>query len=126
LDASTSTGKLILALKQQLKSKGLHYRDVAARLKCSEGTVKRHLSGKGITILALDKLAQVVDLDLLSLAALAQQQNVTEPWLTKAQQSALKRSRPCSVVLNYLSMGFTPAQLRESARAMEQVCDITR
>jgi len=121
LDASTSVGKLILALKQQLKVKGLHYRDVAERLKVSEGTVKRYFSGKGISILALDKLAQTVGLDLFSLAALAQQQNVTEPWLTKAQQTALKKSKSSSVVLNYLSMGFTPAQLAQEFDLTDQM-----
>jgi transcriptional regulator with XRE-family HTH domain len=111
----------MIALRQQLRAKGLHYRDVAARLKVSEGTVKRYFSGKGVSIIVLDKLAQIVDLDLLSLAVLAQQQNITEPWLTKAQQAALKRSKLSVVVLQYLSLGFTPAQLIQEFDLAEQM-----
>jgi transcriptional regulator with XRE-family HTH domain len=121
MDASTSAGKLLLSLKQQLRSKGLHYRDVAARLKVSEGTVKRYFSGKGVTINVLEKLAQTVDLDLLSLAVLAQQQNPTVPRLTKAQQAALKRSKISTTVLYYLSIGFTPAQLSREFDLAEQM-----
>ena len=90
MDSSTSTGKLLLTLKQQLRVKGLHYRDVAGRLKVSEGTVKRYFSGKGVGIDTLEKLAKIVDLDLLSLATLAQQHNI-EGGLNLAQQAAVAR-----------------------------------
>jgi AcrR family transcriptional regulator len=111
MDASTSAGKLIIALRQQLRIKGLHYRDVAAALKVSEGTVKRYFSCKGLNINVLDKLAQIVDLDVLSLAALAQQQHTNEPGPTVGQKAALKKNKMAAVVLWYLSIGFTPAQL---------------
>jgi transcriptional regulator with XRE-family HTH domain len=121
MDMSSSAGKLLLTLKEQLRSKGLHYHDVAVRLKVSEGTIKRYFSGRGVDINVLDRLAQIVGLDLLSLAALAQQQNTTEPGLTKAQKAALKRSKPSIVVLYYLSIGFTPAQLIQEFDLGEQM-----
>jgi transcriptional regulator with XRE-family HTH domain len=111
MDASTSAGKLIVALRQQFKVKGVHYREVAARLKVSEGTVKRYFTGRGVSINVLDKLAEIVDLDLVSLAALAQHQHTNGPGLTKAQKASLKKNKMAAVVLWYLSIGFTPAQL---------------
>jgi hypothetical protein len=50
-----------------------------ARLKVSEGTVKRYFSGKGVSVNVIDKLAEIVDLDLLSLAALAQEKIINDP-----------------------------------------------
>ncbi len=121
MDASTSAGKLIIALKQQLRAKGVHYRDVAARMKVSEGTVKRYLSGKGVSISVLEELAQIVGLDVISLALLAQQQSASEPAVTKAQKAALKKSKITIVVLYYLSIGFTPAQLVREFDLAEQM-----
>ena len=111
MDTSTSTGRLLIAMRQQLKARGLHYRDVALRLKVSEGTVKRYFSGKGVSITVLEKLAATVDLDLLSLVTLAQQQNISEGALTQAQQAALRRSRVILAVFHLLNIGFLPTQI---------------
>jgi transcriptional regulator with XRE-family HTH domain len=110
MNAFTSTGKLVVVLKQQLRTKGLRYRDVASRMEVSEGTVKRYFSGKGLTIGVLDKLAQTVDLDLLSLMVLGQQ-NMPGPELTAAQQTALRSCKLSLGVFYCLSIGFTPVQL---------------
>src|SRR5579862_4173423 len=88
LDNSTPAGRLLVALKQQLRVKGLHYRDVATRLKISERTVKRYFSGKGLTIDILQRLADVVGLDMMSLVILAQQHSDALPEMSKQQQIA--------------------------------------
>jgi transcriptional regulator with XRE-family HTH domain len=111
MDATTSTGKLVIALRQELRTKGLHYRDVAARLGVSEGTVKRYFRGKGLSLPVLEKLVGVLDLDLLSLMVMAQQQNKTEPGLSKGQRAALSKSRVAFMVFHFLSIGLTPAQI---------------
>jgi transcriptional regulator with XRE-family HTH domain len=111
VDATTSTGKIVTALRQELRSKGLHYRDVALRLGVSEGTVKRYFSGKGLSLQVLEKLVEVVELDLLSLMALAQQQNNNEPGLSKGQRVALSKSREALMVFHLLGIGFSPAQI---------------
>jgi transcriptional regulator with XRE-family HTH domain len=123
MDASTPIGKLIAALKEQLKIKGLHYRHIAARLKVSEGTVKRYFSGKGLDLPVLQKLAETVDLDLLSLVVLAQQQSPDGPELNKAQRALLKRSRFTSFVLFSLGAGMTPAQMGQEFGLTRQQID---
>jgi transcriptional regulator with XRE-family HTH domain len=120
MDSSTSTGKLLLTLKQQLRVKGLHYRDVAAHLKVSEGTVKRYFSGKGVDIETLEKLAEIADLDLLSLATLAQE-HMVEGGLTKAQQAAVAKNQLMLAILYDLGVGFSPAQLAEEFGVSEQM-----
>jgi AcrR family transcriptional regulator len=122
MDASTSTGKLVGVLKRQLRTKGLQYRDVASRLRVSEGTVKRYFSGKGLTISILEELAQIVELDLLSLVVFGQQ-NITEPELTKAQQTALRSSRASLGVFYSLSMGFTLPQLIQEFEIAPEAMD---
>lgn len=111
LDISTPTGRLLVALKQQLRVKGLHYRDVAARLKISDRTVKRYFSGKGLTIDILQQLADVVGLDMLSLVILAQQHTGALPDMTKQQQIALKKNTLALAVFYFLNLGMLPAQI---------------
>ena len=111
MDPSTPTGKLILALKQQLKGKRLNYRDVAAKLKISEATVKRYFSGKGVTIDVLQRLAEIVDLDLFSLAIVAQDQNATQHGMTESQLAVIRRRGPLSTVFFHLLAGWTMAQI---------------
>jgi transcriptional regulator with XRE-family HTH domain len=110
-DISTPTGKLLLVLKRQLRVRGLHYRDVAGRLRISERTVKRHLSGRGLTIEVLQRLADIVELDLLSLVVLAQQHTGSLPNMTKQQQIALEGDTLARAVFYCLNLGMQPAQI---------------
>jgi AcrR family transcriptional regulator len=126
MDESTAAGKLMLTLKQQFRASGLHYRDVASRLNVSEGTVKRYFSGKGLTLHVLEQLSEMVDLDLLSLAALTGQQDTTERGLTREQMAGLRASKITLAVFYQLAIGFTPAQLIQEfdlSRQMEQILD---
>jgi transcriptional regulator with XRE-family HTH domain len=120
MDSSTSTGKLLNTLKQQLRARGLHYRDVAAHLKVSEGTIKRYFSGKGVDIETLEKLAAIADLDLLSLARLAHEHSI-EGGLNRAQQAALAKSQLTLAIIHGLGIGFSPAQLAAEFNVSEQM-----
>ena len=111
MDPSTPTGKLILALKQQLKARRLTYRDVATQLKMSEATVKRYFSGKGVTIDVLQRMAEIVGFDLFSLVIVAQDQSATQHGLNMSQLAALKRRGPLRMLFFMMSAGWTPAQI---------------
>jgi transcriptional regulator with XRE-family HTH domain len=111
LDESTQTGKLLLALKSQLKAKHLSYRDVATQLKISEATVKRYFSGKGVTVDVLQRMADIVGLDLFSLVIVAQDESSIQRGLSGAQMAALKRPGPLRTVYFQLLGGWTPAQI---------------
>ena len=111
MNTSPSVEKMIMVLKQELKTKGLKRRDVAKRLEVSEITVKRYLGGKSMTIATLERLAGLVNLDLLSLATLAQDQATTTPKLNKAQQTALGTSQALAGIYMLLVRGWTPAKI---------------
>jgi transcriptional regulator with XRE-family HTH domain len=68
---SPSVEKMLIVLRRELRSKGLRLRDLTSLVGMSESSVKRYLRGRGLTLGGLEKLAKVVDLDLLSLAILA-------------------------------------------------------
>lgn len=110
MDSSSPAGKLVAALKQQLKVKGLHYRDVASRLKISERTVKRYFSGQGITLDVLQDLADVAETDVLTLLMLAQQESAF-PAMTRSQQATLRKNISLLAVFFFLNFGMTPAQI---------------
>jgi transcriptional regulator with XRE-family HTH domain len=111
MPATTPCDKLIATLRQRLKAQGHHYRDVAVRLGVSEGTVKRYLSGKAVTIDTLQQLAEIVGLDLLSLASLAQQDSTPLPELTKAQQAVLGKNPLLRLTYFLLFAGWSVAQI---------------
>jgi len=111
MDKVTPIGKIIETLKDEFRTKGIHYHDVAIRLKVSEGTVKRYLRGEAVTLAALQKMAEIVDLDLLSLASLAQRNDKVENILNKVQEEALSRNRLLRGVMYFLSRGWTPVQI---------------
>lgn len=113
MDLSTPAGKVVATLKQQLKAKGLHYRDVAVRMKISERTVKRYFSGRGVTLDVLQELAEAVELDVLSLITLAQQQGTTFTEMTRVQQAALRKNTALLAVFSFLNFGMTPARIAQ-------------
>lgn len=111
MDASTPEGKIMATLKQELRARGLHYRDIASRLRVSEGTVKRYLTGKGVSLTVLRKLTEVAGHDLLTLATLADEQQAGQSTFSKAQQMALGKNKFISAVFFLLWHGWTPAQI---------------
>ena len=111
MDVSTATGKLIAALKLKLKAKHLSYREVAAHLRVSEATVKRYFVGKGVTIEVLQRLAEIVDLDLLSLAIVAEDQSVVHRGMSPAQLAVIKRRGPLRLLYFQLLAGWTVEQI---------------
>ncbi len=67
--------QVLSALKATFKARGLRQRDIAARLDVGVATVKRWLSGDGLTTERLEDLCALVDIDLFDLIALANQLN---------------------------------------------------
>lgn len=113
MDVSPSVDKLITALKQEFRANGIRHRDIAVRLGISDITVKRYLAGKGMAIGTLERMAGLVDLDLLSLAALAQQRSRSVPEFNEAQQAALGKNKILLSIFFLLLRGWTPVRIAE-------------
>jgi transcriptional regulator with XRE-family HTH domain len=111
MEGFTPCERIIVTLREQLKMKGYRHREVASRLGVSQGTVKNYLSGKGVSIKVLQRLAETVGLDLLSLAALAQQESTSIPELNKSQQQALVKNQLLRMTFFLLHSGWTVPQI---------------
>ncbi|MCU7904392.1 MAG: helix-turn-helix transcriptional regulator [Candidatus Thiodiazotropha sp. (ex Epidulcina cf. delphinae)] len=63
----TQTTQLIEALKKALKAHGLTYADTARMLNLSEASVKRLFSQKSFSLQRLDKICQMIDIEISDL-----------------------------------------------------------
>jgi transcriptional regulator with XRE-family HTH domain len=124
MDPSTSIGKVVTTLKNQLRARTISYRAVAARMNVSAVTIKRYLNGKGLTLDILERLAEVVELDLLSLVVMAQGQTTVRTGLNKAQLAALSRAAPARTVFVMLTGGWTPSQVAREFDLTDQMDSI--
>jgi transcriptional regulator with XRE-family HTH domain len=80
--------RLILqAIREQLRTRGLTYRDLALKLGVSEPTVKRDLSRGGFSLTRLDQICVALDMSLPELLATERGHNLTR--LSAAQEQAL-------------------------------------
>lgn len=87
---ATSTG-MIIALKSILRSKGIQYAELAAKLGLNETSVKRFMSGHtSLTLERLDQICEIAGVDFSDLAKLVQPQRSTdESQLLRTQEQAL-------------------------------------
>ena len=80
---------LIERLKQELKARGITYRDVATAIGLSEASVKRLFSQHDLTLARLDAICALADLELTDLARGIDPDDRLLGALTDAQESAL-------------------------------------
>lgn len=81
--------RIVAFLKQELKRRGLTYRDVARSLRVSEPTVKRLFTRDRITVDRLSRLCRVLDLTLLECLERAAENEPRLAQLTVAQEQQL-------------------------------------
>ena len=121
MDSVTPIGIMIETLKNEFRAKGIHYHDVATHLRVSEGTIKRYLRGKAVTLAAVQRMAEMVNLDVLSLASLAQRRVRVERGVNTVQEEALAQDKHLRGALYFLGEGWTPAQIGAEFGISEQI-----
>lgn len=105
--------EILRALKGLLKSQGLTYQAVADTLKISRITVKRYLSGRGLTVGALERLCSVVGLTLADITEIAKyRQDDSKGYLTVTQEEELFAQPFLAILFILLSRGWSPDQLK--------------
>jgi len=102
---------LLRVLKSLLKARGLLYHDVAETLGVSEPTVKRYLTGHGLTVEVLEDLCRIVDVRLSDLLAMSQEEP-ERPSLSPEEEAFLVKDAFQAGVFYLLSHGFTPATIQ--------------
>ena len=83
------TSALVEALKKLLKSRGMTYRELAARLGLSEPSVKRVFSEETFTLQRLEQVCAVLEIDFFELAKLARGATAVVDEMTVEQEKAL-------------------------------------
>ena len=78
--------RIVGALKQALKARGVSYAEVARQLGLSESSVKRLFSTGAFSLARLEAVGELANVDLLELARLADEQRLRVPSLTFEQE----------------------------------------
>ena len=101
--------RLLRALKRILRQKGIRQAQIAEELEVSEATVRRYLSGKGMSLQVLGRLCQIADIRIVDLAEMAHNgEDGLIHRLSSAQEHGLAESVLCAFVFYLLRYGWTP------------------
>jgi transcriptional regulator with XRE-family HTH domain len=95
----TNSVMLVAGIKQRLRAQGVSYRQLAQRLGVSEPTVKRDLSRGTFSLSRLDRICEVLGVDLADLLQPGGNAPMTE--LSQQQEQALA-ANPRLLLLTYL------------------------
>ncbi|WP_045462061.1 helix-turn-helix domain-containing protein [Vibrio hyugaensis] len=105
---------LIKELKRQLKLSGLHYVDVAQHLELSEGSVKRLLAeGSQISLDRLERICQLIGLEMAELFKLAVAHNKGLESLTLEQEKQLVEDKGLLLIAVCVVNGYRFEQIIE-------------
>ena len=69
--------KLISTLKKELRRKGISYKDVAIALSLSEASIKNMFAKSHFSLERIDRICELIDMELSDLANLAEQDTAT-------------------------------------------------
>lgn len=97
----SQTALLLDTLKKTLRQRGITYQALAQRLGLSEPTVKRIFSEKNITLERLEKICQLIEIELIDLAKLAAENQSLIEELSHEQEKQLV-AEPKLLLLAYL------------------------
>jgi len=106
----TEIPAILTMLKRLLKAKGILYSEVARRLGLSETTVKRYLTGHGLTVEILERLCRIVDMRLSDAFAIAEE-DIGEASLSLENEQELAKEPFLAALFYLLAQGLTPETL---------------
>lgn len=80
---------LIESIKRALRAQGLSYAQLASRIGCSEASVKRMFAKKNFDLARLDRIIEILDLELEELLTEATRRPASLEALTREQEAAI-------------------------------------
>lgn len=86
------------AIKKALKTRGVHYADLATHLKMSESGVKKMLNAKDISFRRVLQICEALDILPGQLFSLSEKTLISEVVLSPQQEEALLKNRPLLAV----------------------------
>ncbi|UXI66566.1 helix-turn-helix transcriptional regulator [Tahibacter amnicola] len=112
MDRTDISRRLLDALKQALRARGITYAQVAKALELSEPSIKRLFSRGDFSLERLGRVCAMAELDFLDLAKLARQRSERTSQLTLAQEQALADDETLMLVFHLLLAGWKSADIR--------------
>lgn len=104
---------LVAALKQQLKARGKTYADVARFLGLSEASVKRLFASGQFTLERMDRILEMLEMDLGDLVEAVQRDRHQVECLTPEQEAQIAADLPLLLVAVSVINGFSFNDLLE-------------
>jgi transcriptional regulator with XRE-family HTH domain len=98
---------LFVNLKKELKLKGLTYKDVAEYLDLTETTVKRMFSNEDISLKRLDKICELLSIDLADLTRIGKSESRAIEVLTEEQERQIVSDERMVAVSFLVHQGWT-------------------
>ncbi len=127
-----TTTNLLDALKDAFRSKGITYKDAAKALELSEVSIKRIFSEKNCSLIRLEKLCELAEIDFATLLEIAESKQQQLTKLTLEQEKLLVSDTRLLVVavciINYWSFAeildkyqFTEAELTGAFTTLDKL-----
>lgn len=115
---------ILKTVKNLFKARGLLYQDAAKRLGVSETTVKRYLTGHGLTVDILEKICGLIDVRLTDLLDMARGPDRSLPDLSERKERDLANDPFLAALFYLLSQGYAAEALqRDFGLSDEQLSD---
>jgi transcriptional regulator with XRE-family HTH domain len=112
INPESHSARMLHYLRDVFRAQGLRYCDVAESLDVSEKSIKRYMTGRGVTLPLLERLCETAGISFHELSDLAAANEQKEPqWTTPAQESALAADPRAAIVLALLTNGWTAARI---------------
>ncbi len=128
----TTSARIIDTLKRELKSRGITYKTLAARLSLSESAVKHMFSTSNFSLRRLDEICAVLEVDFGDLVDISQSREQRIEQLSEQQEEEIMSDMRLLLVayclLNYWSFDeilerydITPQQGRSYLRKLDRM-----
>ncbi len=114
--------ELILTLKKQLRASGVNYAEVAQALDLSEASVKRLFSEENFTLQRLERVCELIGLDISDLVMLAQKSLHQLETLTMEQEKEIANDLVLLMVTVSVINGFSFGDLLTYYKLSEHDC----
>lgn len=114
LDGATDEALLLTELKRLLKDRNIRYCDIAEQLGVSETTIKRKLTGHGLSVAMLESVCAMAGVRLIDLAELAARRSDTKAHaLSIEQEQGLAEAPFTAFIFMLLRYDWTPREIQK-------------
>ena len=110
---------LVETLKKELKRQNYSYRDVAVVLKLSESSVKRLFSEGGFALDRLDRICEMLGMEVSDLARLAEESMMLTSSLTEEQENELVANPKLMLMAFFLVNRWAYSEIMETYNISE-------